>query len=62
MVKYSEECRAICAYCKYYKDFDRDWLKNGRFRGKGECLKKGIYVYADGYCDGFECFDIKEGE
>lgn len=61
MAKYcSQDRKAICDFCKYYKDLYRDILKNGDFRGKGKCTKKGHHVYADWYCDDFECFNMKE--
>ncbi len=58
----SEECDAICDFCKFYKDDDRDIKKNGEFAGEGICEIHDIRVFChEGYnCDDFECKNVKK--
>lgn len=56
MAKYcSNDCTAVCDFCKFYKDD----MEDGEFSGSGVCIKKNIEVDAGSYCeDDFECFRI----
>lgn len=54
MAKYcGEGCRALCDFCKHYKDKNID----DEFTGYGDCIIKNIEVDAGFSCENdFECF------
>ena len=59
MAKYCDNgCRAVCDFCKYYKD---DGSGTDEFEGEGICLITGLKKNASSYCeDNFECTLYKE--
>lgn len=63
----SESCKAICDYCKFYRDYYRDMLKltdeegNLQFAGLGTCLIAEDEVDAGWGCGvHFECINIED--
>ncbi|KHO63368.1 hypothetical protein THYS13_14920 [Thermoanaerobacter sp. YS13] len=56
----SEDCKALCDFCKYYRDFKMDMgLNSAELENKGYCIKREMVVERDESCSDFICFNLE---